>query len=52
MIMLLESQLDLEINKQDLIEMEEKILKKLDFSIRDEYPITFLERFIRLLIID
>ena len=33
-----------------MIDLEEKVIRKLDFNIRDVYSITFLDRYIRLLI--
>ena len=50
MIKLLKSLHDMELEKQELVAMEERVIKKLDFNLREVYSITFLERFVRLLI--
>ena len=50
MIKLLKSQHDMELSKQELVNLEERLIRKLDFNIREVYSITFLERFFRLFI--
>ena len=38
--------------KQDLIDLEENILRQFDFSVHNVSPIPFLERFLRIYNID
>ena len=52
MTRLLREQYDMTRKKQDLIDLEERIIRKLDFSLRDVSPIFFLERFFRIFGID
>ena len=52
MIRLLREKYDMTRKKQDLIDLEELLVRKLDFSLRNVSPITFLERFFRIFGID
>ena len=52
MIDLLAEQQQFVLEKQDLIDLEEGIIKMLDFSIRGVYSCHFLERYLRLFGID
>ena len=38
----------MQLDKEDLLDLEEDIIKKLDFSLRHVSPIDFLERYLRL----
>ena len=42
----------MKVNKQDLIDLEEQVVKMLDFDLRDVACIHFLDRFLRLFGID
>jgi len=52
MIKLLPKSQQLQVEKQDLIDLEEQIMKTLDFDFAYASPISFLERFQRLLSVD
>ena len=52
MIRLLPKSQQLQVEKQDLIDLEEQIMKALDFDFAFASPISFLERFQRLLSVD
>lgn len=52
MINLLHEQHQVKLEKQDLLDMEEEIVRTLDFSLRQISPINFLERYLRLFGID
>ena len=52
MINLLESQHQMTLEKQDIIDLEEKVLRALDFSMHHVSAIPFLERFLRIFGID
>ena len=52
MIKLLPKSQQLQVEKQDLIDLEEQIMKALDFDFAYASPISFLERFQRLLSVD
>ena len=52
MIKLLEEEFQITRKKSELIDLEEKILRTLDFNLRSEPPVAFLERFFRIFGID
>ena len=52
MIRLLPKSQQLQVEKQDLIDLEEQIMKALDFDFAYASPISFLERYQRLLSVD
>ena len=52
MIKLLQEQHGISKEKQELIDMEELMIRRLDFDLRSEPPLTFLERYFRVFGID
>ena len=52
MIKLLEVEFQITRTKSDLIDLEEKILRTLDFNLRSEPPVAFLERYFRVFGVD
>ena len=52
MVRLVQENWNLQIFKQDLIELEERIIKTLDFDLRFTSPIMFLERYQRIYGVD
>ena len=52
MLQLLHERHKIALRKSDVFDLEEKIVRKLDFSLRQSSSIDFLERFYRLFGID
>lgn len=52
MLRLVKSQWNVKIVKQEVIDLEELIIKSLDFELRHDGPIPFLERYLRLYNLD
>ena len=52
MIKLLEEKFQITRKKQELIDLEEKVLRTLDFNLRTDPTLAFLERFFRVFGID
>ena len=47
MVKLVKEQWDVTLTRQDLLDMEESIIRVLDFDLRSVNPLLFLERFQR-----
>lgn len=52
MVRLVDEQFELKVDKQSLIDMEERIIRILDFSLLTASPITFMERYMRIFGVD
>ena len=52
MCRLVDDKFDLKVDKQQLIDLEEQIIKVLDFSLHTASPITFMERYMRIFGVD
>ena len=52
MCRLVDDKFDLKVDKQQLIDLEEQIIKVLDFSLHTASPLTFMERYMRIFGVD
>ena len=52
MVKLVQDEWQIELKKQDLIDLEEDIIRELDFEMHSPYPVLFLERYQRIFGLD